>query len=95
LVCANHTRIALYGNAAADIGACVLASANALATGLTRIAADRHYATDVVAGTGLGFAFGYAVPVLLHYSYADSARTISFVPDPQCGASCIGARGTF
>ena len=95
LVCANHTRIALYGNPVADIGACVLASANALTTGVTRIVADRHYATDVVVGSGLGFAFGYAVPVLLHYSYADSTRSLSFVPDPKCGASCIGVRGTF
>lgn len=95
LVCANHSRIALYGNAAADVGACVLASANALATGFTRIVADRHYATDVVVGTGFGFAFGYAVPVLLHYSYGESARALSFVPDPNCGASCIGVRGSF
>jgi membrane-associated phospholipid phosphatase len=95
LVCANHTRIALYGSPVADVGACVVASANALTTAVTRLVADRHYATDVVVGTGLGFAFGYAVPVLLHYSYADSARTVSFAPDPKCGANCIGVRGTF
>jgi membrane-associated phospholipid phosphatase len=95
LVCANHTRIALYGNPVADVGACVVASANAVTTAVTRLVADRHYATDVVVGTGLGFAFGYAVPVLLHYSYGDSARSISFAPDPKCGASCIGMRGTF
>ena len=72
-----------------------MASANALTTAVTRLVADRHYATDVVVGTGLGFAVGYAVPVLLHYSYGDSANTISFAPDPKCGANCIGVRGTF
>jgi membrane-associated phospholipid phosphatase len=96
LMCANHTRIALYGHPVLDIGACVLASANAMVTAVTRLNADRHYATDVIAGTGLGFAFGYAVPVLLHYSYGPkSDRTIAFAPDPSCGGNCIGVRGSF
>ena len=96
LMCANHTRIALYGNSVLDIGSCVLASANALVTATTRVAADRHYATDVILGTGVGFAFGYAVPVLLHYSYGPSKdKTIVFAPDSSCGGNCIGVRGTF
>jgi PAP2 superfamily protein len=96
LMCANHTRIALYGNPVLDIGVCALASANALVTAVTRLNADRHYATDVIAGTGFGFAFGYAVPVLLHYSYGPKdGRTIAFAPDPSCGGNCLGVRGTF
>lgn len=95
LVCANHTRIALYGNRIADIGACALASANALVTATTRVVADRHYATDVIVGTGVGFGFGYAVPVLLHYSYPNSAKTMSIGPDPNCGGNCVSVRGTF
>jgi len=97
LMCANHTRIALYGNPILDIGSCVLASANALLTATTRVVADRHYATDVLLGTGVGFGFGYAVPVLLHYAYGPRAddRTITFAPDPSCGGNCIGVRGTF
>jgi len=95
LTCANHTRIALWGNPVADVAACVLASANALTTATTRVVADRHYASDVILGTAVGFGFGYAVPVLLHYSYAGSGRTIAFAPDPSCGGNCIGMRGTF
>ena len=96
LMCANHTRIALYGNPVLDIGSCALASANAVVTAVTRVAADRHYATDVILGTGFGFAFGYAVPVLLHYSYGSKRdNTIVFSPDPSCGGNCIGVRGTF
>jgi len=96
LMCANHTRIALYGSPVLDIGSCVLASANALLTATTRVAADRHYATDVILGTGVGFAFGYAVPVLLHYSYGPkSEQTLVFAPDPSCGGSCLGVRGRF
>lgn len=96
LMCANHTRIALYGNPVLDIGSCVLASSNAVLTAVTRVAADRHYATDVIVGTGVGFAFGYAVPVLLHYSYGPRReQALTFAPDPSCGGSCIGVRGSF
>jgi membrane-associated phospholipid phosphatase len=96
LMCANHTRIALYGEPMLDIGSCVLMSINALVTATTRVAADRHYATDVIVGTGFGFAFGYAVPVLLHYSYGPKGdRTIAFAPDPSCGGNCLAIRGVF
>jgi hypothetical protein len=95
LTCANHTRIPLWGNRVADISACVIASLNALTTATTRVVADRHYATDVILGTGVGFGFGYGVPVLLHYAYPSGQGRFSFVPDPNCGPSCIGMRGTF
>jgi len=36
----------------------------AAATGYFRIAADRHYLTDVLAGAGVGLAIGYGVPAL-------------------------------
>ncbi len=95
LTCANHTRIALWGNPVADVAACVLASLNALTTATTRVVADRHYASDVILGAGIGFGFGYAVPVLLHYSDPKRSLTLSVAPDPSCGGNCIGVRGTF
>lgn len=94
LMCANHTRMALWGNPVADVAACVLASSNALLTGTTRIISDMHYTSDVLVGTGLGFTFGYMVPVLLHYSYSKAERSIAVAPIPSCG-NCIGVRGTF
>lgn len=36
----------------------------AAATGYFRIAADRHYLTDTLAGAGVGLAVGYSVPAL-------------------------------
>lgn len=93
LVCANHSRIALYGNAFADAAICALSSLNALATATTRVVADRHYASDVIVGTGVGFGIGYAVPVLLHYSSA--GRSVAIGPDPSCGGNCLSVRGTF
>jgi membrane-associated phospholipid phosphatase len=38
----------------------------ALLSGYLRVAADRHYLTDVVVGAALGSAFGALVPWLLH-----------------------------
>jgi membrane-associated phospholipid phosphatase len=93
LVCANHSRIALYGSAWADAAICGLSAVNALATATTRVVADRHYASDVIVGTGLGFGIGYAVPVLLHYSH--SGKSIAVGPDPMCGTNCIAVSGSF
>lgn len=95
LTCANHSRIALWGNAFADAAACIFASANALTTAATRIVADYHYTTDAIAGLLVGFGFGYAVPVLLHYSYAGEERSIALGPGPTRGGSGITVRGTF
>jgi membrane-associated phospholipid phosphatase len=38
----------------------------AAATGYLRIAADRHYFTDVLAGAALGAGAGLTVPYLMH-----------------------------
>jgi membrane-associated phospholipid phosphatase len=94
LVCADHTRIALYGNAIADAAICAFMSVNALATLTTRVVADRHYATDVLVGSGVGFGFGYAVPVLLHYARSNGSQ-IAVGPDPLCGSNCVGVSGAF
>lgn len=93
LVCANHSRIALYGSGWADAAICALSSLNALATATTRVVADRHYGSDVIVGTGVGFAIGYSVPVLLHYSH--SGTRVALGPDPSCGSTCIGLSGSF
>jgi membrane-associated phospholipid phosphatase len=42
------------------------ALSGAAATSYLRVAADRHWVTDVVAGAGLGAAMGVALPLLLH-----------------------------
>ncbi len=42
-----------------------------LTTGYLRIAADKHWATDVVTGWVVGAAFGYAVPRFLHRKGTD------------------------
>jgi membrane-associated phospholipid phosphatase len=68
LSCAHHAYVPLYGSRTWDAVACGRDVTLAAADGVLRLMADRHWATDVLAGAGLGFTFGYAMPVLLHYT---------------------------
>jgi membrane-associated phospholipid phosphatase len=95
LVCANHQHMPLWGHPIADAGACVLATSGALATGASRLASDRHYATDVIAGFGVGFGVGYAVPTLLHYTRAESEVSVSLSPGGPCTGACLKVAGKF
>jgi len=95
LVCASHSRMPLWGNPIADGAACALGTTAAVASGLSRIAADRHYATDVLTGFGLGFGMGYAVPVLLHYSHAHAEVALSIAPGGPCTGACLHLSGSF
>lgn len=84
LSCAHHTMLPLYGNRFLDVLACARDMLFASADGVLRIMGDRHYATDVLAGGGIGFAFGYGLPMLLHYGM----RT-----DPRSGAWTLAPLG--
>jgi membrane-associated phospholipid phosphatase len=95
LVCANHARLPLWGHPVADASACALSTTAAVASGLSRILADRHYATDVLAGFGFGFGIGYAVPVLLHYSRAKTDVALSIQPGGPCTGGCLRLSGSF
>jgi membrane-associated phospholipid phosphatase len=94
LVCANHLRMPLWGHPVADASACGLAISMALFTGTSRMIADRHYASDVLAGLTLGLGVGYAVPVLLHYSRT-TRQELALTADPTCGGACLALRGAF
>ena len=59
--CAMHLSRRLYDDAGADIAACASSIALAAGTGILRVAADRHYLTDVLLGAITGFAVGYLV----------------------------------
>jgi membrane-associated phospholipid phosphatase len=65
-----------------------------VATGYTRIAADRHYFTDVVAGAGIGSLIGAGVPLLFHapVPLAPDAR---FVAMPIPGGQLVGIAGAW
>jgi membrane-associated phospholipid phosphatase len=95
LVCANHQHLPLWGHPVADAGACILATTGALFTGTSRLMGDRHYATDVLAGFGVGFGVGYAVPTLLHYTRGHSEISVSLAPGGPCTGACLKVAGKF
>jgi membrane-associated phospholipid phosphatase len=77
------------------LGACALATTGAVATGVSRLMSDRHYATDVIVGFGFGFGFGYAVPTLLHYARHETEFSLSISPMGPCTAACVKLSGSF
>ncbi len=95
IVCANHRAMPLWGSRAADIGACALATTGAVATGVSRVVSDRHYATDVLTGFGMGFGIGYAIPTLLHYSHEKTNVSVTISPGGPCTGACLKVAGSF
>jgi membrane-associated phospholipid phosphatase len=99
LSCVNHAYVPVYGSRLFDTLACVRDVTLASTDGVLRIMGDRHWATDVIAGAGLGFAAGYALPLALHYGSGGRARAAGLVVTPMApaGDERIGAvvTGTF
>jgi membrane-associated phospholipid phosphatase len=46
---------------------CVLATTMGMVSNVSRLVADRHYASDAIAGAVVGLGAGFGMPVLLHY----------------------------
>jgi len=61
----------------------------------SRLMADRHYASDVIVGMGVGFGIGYAVPVLLHYSRKATGVTVAVQPSALGDGASLSALGSF
>ena len=58
-------------------------------TGYLRIAADKHYATDVLAGAAVGGAIGWTVPGLMKHERSSSSAT---TPALALGAGTLALR---
>lgn len=89
LVCSHHLELGLFGSDVADGLACGLSASMAVGTGVARMAADRHYISDVIVGAAIGFGSGLALPMLRHYrepspESGDAASLRwTVVPSPQ------------
>ncbi len=88
LICLHHGELDLWGGGAADTAICATAIAASGANAVLRLMAARHYVSDLVVGTGIGFALGYLVPWLLHYQV-----DTDLVVGPMVDDTTIGARG--
>lgn len=64
--------------------------AMATVTGYLRIAADRHYASDVAVGAVVGSLTGAAVPYFFH-----GPRQVSVTPAPTAGGMSLMVHGVF
>jgi len=62
--------------------------AGAAAVGYLRIAADKHYLTDVVTGAAAGGAFGFVVP----YEFHRRSEIVTWAPAPGGGMLAVTAR---
>jgi membrane-associated phospholipid phosphatase len=69
LMCAQHQHLALLGGGAADAAVCLTMVGIAVGTGLLRVVADRHYASDVIGGLAVGVVSGYVLPSWLHFGF--------------------------
>ncbi|MBU8898288.1 phosphatidic acid phosphatase [Corallococcus sp. H22C18031201] len=67
----------------------------ATSVGLLRMAADKHYLTDVVTGAVLGSAFGAAVPLLLHGRTDDTTPSTPPRLSLSVGPRDVGLSGSF
>jgi len=78
LMCAHHENLPIFGGGAADTWACIWAVSVASATGMFRIPADEHWASDVLLGAGVGWLYGYYLPKLLHFQKPRGSRLTDF-----------------
>ena len=69
LSCAHHLALPLYGGGVPDVLACAVPLVAAAGNGVLRMMGDRHWASDIAAGAGIGFAAGFWIPTGLHYAF--------------------------
>ena len=100
LTCSHHANLPLYGKS--PVGGVIVCSAmmaGAAVTGIGRIMADKHYATDVLTGAAIGLTSGFVIP-WLHYrsprtDASKSAFRITPLPMLSGTGAGMGAIGTF
>jgi membrane-associated phospholipid phosphatase len=78
-LCVQHSRLSLYGSA--DAAVCPSALAIAATTSVLRIVADRHWATDVIAGALVGSAVGGVVSAVHLGMNGPAGAGVSLGPD--------------
>jgi membrane-associated phospholipid phosphatase len=97
LICFHHQNLPLFGSRAADVATCSAALGAAGVAGYLRLAADTHYATDVLAAAAIGLGSGYVLPTLLRFGMRGSTNANHIAVRPNGGRDTIGLtlQGTF
>lgn len=94
VTCAHHNALGLSGHHA--WAQCLSGFTLATATAIFRIAADMHYATDVLTGAAVGTLIGFAVPAV-HYGFGSfrpgsPAREVQISVLPTFGGIRVSGR---
>lgn len=82
VVCQSTLDFELYGSRAGGIAACIATMSLAGATGVLRVVADKHWASDVLVGSGVGLATGLVAPWLVRLANRGpfEGKTVGFAP---------------
>ncbi len=67
----------------------------AATTSYMRLAADKHYLTDTIAGAVLGSAFGFAVPYIFHRPKEDGPPPVAVSAAPAEGGGMLIVSGSW
>lgn len=89
LICLHHFELELYGDSG-DTIACAAAMTMGTLTGVSRIAADKHYLTDVLAGAAIGGISGGLMPWLLYHAWATPPSADESLVTPVVTAEHVG-----
>ncbi len=65
----------------------------AATTGYLRLAADKHYMTDVIAGAAIGSAVGFALPYLFHRPKESGSDKLLLTATPSSGGGMLAVSG--
>jgi hypothetical protein len=107
LLCTHHKYQNYYNSQTTDTAICASGLAVATLDGLLRIVSDRHYATDVLAGTAIGLFSGFILPRIFHYPWsgdtvpkkaeADDSfvKQVSFAPEVYADGGGLRCAITF
>jgi len=92
LSCAHHAYMPLLDGGPAELAVCIGASAMGVTNGIARMAADRHYLSDVIVGLVLGWGTGFGMPALLHYEWGGAAPKSAWTIAPWADSEALGLR---
>jgi hypothetical protein len=93
ILCARHLH--RRDRRRTDAFVCASAASASLATGFLRIAADKHFATDVIAGWLSGALFGYVLPSRFNYTPGQEGALTWKAFSPLVEPGVVGVRYGF
>ena len=101
LTCTHHSYLPLYGGSG-DALACGVTLGAAVMNGFGRVLSEKHYASDLAVGFGVGAFAGFVLPRVLHYAHPtrpvlaresedhEPALAVRVIPVPMVGSDRLG-----